>query len=182
MVTMPDTAVSPASKSFMPPDLDSPSSPPVIVQSDYFGFASQEKFFFPDGVTYLEFDIMNEGKKSKFQKLTQRDLVLERQSGNARMKVDPSLERHALIRESVTGWNLLRNGVDVPYTERNLKDFLELANPKLIEDIEIAIRKANPWLMEEMKVEDIDREIENLQKLRETAVEREAGEASSSSK
>lgn len=154
----------------------------ATVQQDYFGFQSNEKFYFPDGVTYVEFAVMNEGAKAKFQKLTQRDLVVERQSGNARMKVDPSQERHELIRSSVTGWNLLRNGQPVDFNPRQLKDFLELANPKLVEDLEIAIRKANPWLMDEMKVEDIDREIENLQQMRDAAVERERGEASSSSR
>lgn len=151
-------------------------------QLDYFGFASSEKFTFPDGVTFIEFDVMNEGKKTKFQKMTQKDLVLERQSGNARMKVDPGVERHELIRQSVKAWNLTRGGEPVPYTSRNLADFLELADPKLIEDLEKAIRKANPWLMAEMKVEDIDREIESLQEMRAIAEEREKGEASSSSK
>lgn len=158
------------------PQIDAP------VQSDYFGFASDSRYIFPDGVTYIEFSVMNEGKKAKFQKLTQRDLVLERQSGNARMKVDPSLERHELIRSSVTDWNLLRNGTPIAFDPRALKDFLELANPKIIEGLELAIRKANPWLMDELGTVEIDAEIDNLNELRRVAAEREAGEASSSSK
>jgi len=154
------------------------------MQMDYFGFASSERFTFPDGITYIQFEVMNEGKKAKFQKLTQRDLILERQSGNARMKVDPSLERHILINQSVSGWNLVRggNGDPIPFGNKALSDFLELANPKLIEELEVAIRKANPWLMTDMSVEDIDRELENLGELRKAAEARESGEASSSSK
>lgn len=148
---------------------------------DYFGFQSTEKFYLPDGQQYIEFEIMNEGKKAKFQKLTTKDLVVQR-GGDARMKMDPAQERHELIRQSVTGWNLYRGGNPVPFSPTNLKDFLELANPKLIEDLEKAIRKANPWLMGEMKSEDIRREIENLEEMLKTAEEREAGEASSANR
>lgn len=148
---------------------------------DYFGFQSTEKFYLPDGVQYIEFEIMNEGKKAKFQKLTTKDLVVQR-GGDARMKMDPAQERHELIRQSVTGWNMYRGGNSVPFSERTLKDFLELANPKLIEDLEKSIRKANPWLMGEMKSEDIRREIENLEEMLKTAEEREAGEASSANR
>ena len=148
---------------------------------DYFGFQANERFTLPDGQQYIEFSIMNEGAKARFQKLTTRDLIVQR-GGDARMKMDPAQERHELIRSSVTGWNLYRGGQPIPYSERNLKDFLELANPVLVEDLEKAIRKANPWLLAEMKVEDIDREIENLQEMRKVAEERERGEGSSSSR
>lgn len=152
------------------------------VYDDYFGFASSEKWYLPDGKQYFEFEVMNEGKKSKFQKKTQRDVVLERQSGNARMKMDAAQERHELIKESVIGWNLYRGGQAVPFTDRALNDWLSLTNPKLVEGLEKAIRKANPWLLAEMTVEDIDKEIENLQEMRKVAEERELGEGSSSSR
>ena len=163
-----------------------PTPQPEIVNApapvDYFGFAEERRYTFPDGQQYITFSVMNEGAKARFQKMTQRDLVLERQSGNARMKMDPGAERHELILASVTDWHLFRQGIPVPFSTRALKDFLDLANPKLVEDLEKEIRKANPWLMAEMTVEDIDREIENLQEMRAAAVERERGEAFSSSK
>lgn len=155
---------------------------------DYWGFATSERWYFPDGVSYVDFSPMNEGDKSKYQKLTSRDLVLERTSGNARMKVDPSTERHELIKSSVTGWNLQRrdnstgNMTHVPFTSRDLDRWLQVANPKLVEDLEAAIRKANPWLVADLSVEDIDKEIENLKQLRDEAAKRSAGESSSSSK
>ena len=161
-----------------------PAAYEAPAQHDYFGFVSSEKFYFPDGVTWLEFDVMNEGRKTQFQKQTQRDLVLERQSGNARMKVDPGVERHELIRQSVKNWNLVRGAQNTPieYNPKSLRDFLELADPKMIEDIEKAIRKANPWLMAEMTVKDIDREIDSLQEMRTVAEEREKNEVFSPSK
>lgn len=148
-------------------------------QQDYFGFVgSDQKFTLPDGISYIEFRRMSEGKKKAFQDKTSKDLVLERQSGNARMSVLQGSERHELIKACVTGWNLKRGGEPIPFTPINLNDFLDLADPVIIEDLEKAIRKANPWLMAEMSTKDIDREIENLQEMRQVAEERERGEAS----
>ena len=156
---------------------------PVVEQApaDYFGFQATETYTLPDGKQYIEFSIMNEGQKAKFQKMTSRDLVIQRNQ-DARMKMDPANERHELIRSSVTGWNLYRGGQPVVFNDRNLKDFLELADPRIIEGLEKAIRKANPWLLSEMKSEDIREEIKNLEEMLDVALERERGEASSSSK
>jgi hypothetical protein len=150
----------------------------VVQQADYFGFQETRRFVFPDKISYIEFTVMNEGRKAEFQKRTNKDLIMERQSGNARMKVDPGGDRWALIIASCTGWNLKRMGEMVPFAERNLREWLELANPKLVEDLEKEIRKANPWLLAEMSSEDIQREIDNLTEMLEAAKERERGEAS----
>lgn len=151
---------------------------PGSEQQDYFGFGSSEKYVMPDGFSYIEFRRMNEGKKKAFQDKTSKDLVLERNSGNARMSVLQGSERHELIKSCVTNWNLKRNGEPIAFSALNLNDFLELADPLVIEGLEKAIRKANPWLLAEMTVKDIDREIENLQEMRKVAEERERGEAS----
>lgn len=147
-------------------------------QKDYFGFERVEKFIFPDGVSYIEFKPMNEGQKKNFQDKTSKDVVLERRSGNARMSVMAGTERHELIKASACGWNLTRGGNPVPFNSVNLGDFLTLADPRLVEDLEKAIRKANPWLLQDMKPEDIRKEIENLEEMYEEAVKREQGEAS----
>lgn len=157
------------------------------VQQDYFGFEADDKWYLPDGISWMRVQVMNEGAKSKFQKKTQRDVILERGSGNARFNVDPSVERHAIILESVTEWNLLRGGNTIGLSvhgndKKNLRDWLELANPKLVEDLETFIRKLNPWLAGEMTVEDIDKEIDRLQDMKADLLERQAGEGSSSNK
>jgi hypothetical protein len=145
---------------------------------DYFGFAESHKHMLPDGKQWIEFQSMNEGAKSRFQKESSRDLVLERQSGNARVKMDQAGDRHALIKACVTDWYVLRGGQPIPYTPVQLGDFLTLADPRIIDGLELAIRKANPWLLAEMSVKDIDKEIENLQEMRKVAEERERGEVS----
>jgi hypothetical protein len=157
-----------------------PPVPSVVieaqVQQDYFGFSSTTRFTFPDGLTFVELKSMNEGEKAEYQRRTQRDLVVERQSGNARVKVDPASERHALLETCIVDWNLLKQGAPFPYSVRNLREWLRVANPRIVEDIEKDIRKANPWLLADMTVEDIDKEIENLQEMRKVAEERERGE------
>lgn len=163
----------------VPQELDAPEAPTFV---DYFGFQSTTKWYLPDGVQYFEIQVMNEGMKAKFQKSTSKDLIMERKSGDARMRVNPADERHQLIKTCVVNWNLYRGGKPQPFGERALQDFLQLTDPRLVEDLEKEIRKANPWLLGEMSVEDIDKEIENLKEMREVAAEREAGEASSSSR
>jgi len=151
------------------------------VQEDYFGFQATERFIFPDGLTYIEFQVMNEGQKLKFQKATGRDIVLQR-SGDARMRMDPGTERHELIKTCVTNWNLTRGGQLVPLNPRTMDDFLKLANPRIVEELEKAIRKANPWLLGEMTSEDIQKQIDDLEEMKRVALDREAGESSSGSK
>lgn len=155
---------------------------PAPEQVDYFGFEEFETIYLPDGTTWIKLQAMNEGAKARFQKMTQRDMVLEKQSGNARFKIDPSEERHELIKSSIVDWNLKRRGQPVRPDHVGIGDFLKLANPKIIEQVELAIRKLNPWLLQDMSVEEIDRQIDELRELRKTAEEREAGEAASSTR
>src|SRR6478736_8155092 len=88
-------------------------------QEDYFGFDRTERYDFPDGKSWIEFKPMNEGAKKAFQDKTSKDLVLERNSGNARMSVLQGSERHELIKSSVCGWNLVRNGQPLPQPDTN---------------------------------------------------------------
>ena len=150
-------------------------------QQDYFGFDRTEFFYLPDKISYIEFKPMNEGEKKRFQDKTSKDLVVEGRTGNTRMSILAGSERHELIKASAVSWNLTRNGKPLPSLDTNqgkvaFGDFLTLADPMIIEDLEKAIRKANPWLMGEMKAEDIRKEIANLEEMLEVAIKREEGE------
>lgn len=166
---------------------------PVAVQTgddlpyeDYFGFDEADRWYFPDGRQYIEFQRMNEGARAKFQKMTTRDITVVRNTGDAKLKVDPATERHELLVQSVTGWFVFRAGQPVPFSKgspgANFEQWLDKADPRLVDDLEKAIRKANPWLGAEMTVEDIDKEMDRLRELREQVLERDRGEASSASK
>ncbi len=150
-------------------------------QADYFGYGETGRFIFPDGVTWIEFKSMNEGAKARYQRDTTRPILIEK-GGNASTRVDPAGQRHALIEASVTDWNLTRNGKAFAFSHRFLKEFLESTDPKLVEDLELAIRKINPWLNDDMTVADIDVEIDRLRELRQEVQERELGEAGSADK
>lgn len=163
-------------------DYEVVEEPSIPVQQDYFGFGKRFKFYLPDGVTYIEYKEMTEGDRAKFQSLTSRDMTLERRSGNARIAVNPAEERHALIKSAVSNWNLKRAGRVCDFSLRMLDDFLQLADPAIIDSLEEEIRKANPWLTSDMTVEDIDKEIENLQEMREEVIKRKEGESVSRSK
>lgn len=153
------------------------------VYEDYFGFDETLTFTFPDGKQYIKFKPMTEGKKSQFQKSTNRDVIVQRSTGDAKMKVDPASERQELLKASVVDWFLVKRNLTtgkfepVPFSigTRNsaFEIWLEGANPKLVEDLERAIRKANPWLLAEQTVEEIDKELDSLQEARAEAVKRE---------
>lgn len=165
------------------------TSPPQPVEDqmpreEYWGFDETKRWYFPDKVQYIEYKIMNEGDKAKFQRQTNRDVVLDRKSGDARFRMDQASERHALLEACVTGWYLFRNGAEVLFVKgspgTSFSQWLNSANPKLVEELEFDIRKSNPWLQSEMTVEEIDKEMDRLRELRQQVVEREEGKSSSS--
>jgi len=144
---------------------------------DYFGFDEQKVYTLPDGKQQIFFQVMNEGQKSKFQQKTNRDIHVNRGTNDMRIKADPAGERQALIESSVTGWTLKRRNKvtgqweDAPFSNTGspgdeLHKWLNAANPRLVEELEDAIRKANPWLQADMTVEQIDEEIQRLHDLR----------------
>lgn len=172
-------------------DLSSDNPAVTPVYEDYFGFGDSKEFVLPDGLQKIFFEVMNEGKRSKFQKKTSKDIKFNRASGDAAIKADQAEERHELLMSSVIGWSLKQrqldgSWVDVPFTTGSANSafakWLEVANPKIVDDLEFQIRLANPWMQAEQTVEEIDKELERLQELREQAVERERGKSDSSTK
>lgn len=153
----------------------------VTVQQDYFGFGAEERYYFPDGVTYISFRIMNEGQRKKFQQGTSRDIKFNRATNDASIKADPAQERWQLITTSCTGWNLVRRNPardtlePIMFNSKLLEQWLEMADPKVVDDLEMAIRRANPWLQADMTVEEIDKELERLQDLRKEVQDRDKG-------
>jgi hypothetical protein len=151
-------------------------------QEDYFGFDDSRKFVFPDGKSYIEFKILNEGDRRRFQNSTASDVRLDRSTGNATVRTAAGDQRYELLMAAIVDWNLVRNGGLIPCTKENKGKFLTAANPRIIDSLEKAVRLANPWLLSDMTVEDIDKEIESLQELRAKVEEEEAGKGASNDK
>lgn len=152
------------------------------VQEDYFGFDELLTVTLPDGVSWVQHQVFNEGKRRKYLNAINRDVTLSRQTGDAKIRMAPGDERNALLKNALVGWNLQRGGQPVPFNQANLEKFLDSANPKLIDLIEKEVRKANPWLLAEVSVEDIEKEIAELQELRQTKLDEQAGNSPSSIK
>lgn len=152
---------------------------------EYWGVDEQVQWFLPDKKQYFTIKVMDEGDRTKFQKMTNTSLRIDRNQ-NTEVAVDQARDRHHLIITSVVDWYIFRNGQPVPFSKgspgSNLEQWLAKAPPKLVDDLEFFIRRSNPWMQAEMSVEAIDEEIDRLYKLRKDLVERESGEGSSANK
>lgn len=157
---------------------------------DYFGFDEKSKWYFPDGVQYIEYKLMDEGARAKYQKNTSRDIRLFKTSGDASVKMDPASERQILMETSVVGWHILRMNTKtqkvepVPFGSNASSgsafgQWLMTANPKFVSDLERDIRKANVWMNAELTAEAIREEIASLEEMLAEAVKREEGKSGS---
>lgn len=135
-------------------------------QTDYFGGSTQSNFVLGDGKTFVTIKTMNEGDRAEYQNANNKEVRVQKASGDAILKMSQADERHALIRACVVDWNLIRSGSPVPFSKAELNGFLKTGHTEAIDAIEKACRKANPWLIADMEVADIDAEIESLQEMR----------------
>lgn len=161
---------------------DNPAVVPAADYVDYFGFAQEESYTLPDGRQQIFFRKMNEGDRFAYQKKTSKDIKFNRATNDAAVRNDVAEERHELIMTSVTGWSLMRNTgagwEPVPFSKGSgnstLNSWLKVADPKIVDELEIEIRTANPWMQADMTVEEIDKEIDRLTVLRKEVEERDA--------
>jgi hypothetical protein len=137
------------------------------------------RWYFPDGKQWIAFSKMTHGQRSAYNARTSKELTLEKVTGNARVKADVAGDTNILIDVAVIDWYILRGGNPVSFSKgspgSNLAQWMGQADPVLVDDLEKAIRKANPWLNAELTVKDIDEQIEELNREREEAVKREQG-------
>ena len=149
---------------------------------DYYSFGGTKRFTFPDGKQWIEFKVMNEGEKSEFQRKTNREFKISQRDQTATIKADPAQDRHALLEASIVGWHMASKDPKtgkwdwLTFNKAMLDTWLRVGNPKVIEDVEDAIRKANPWLgTEDVTLEDIEKQREELDRLELEVRKREAG-------
>lgn len=150
-------------------------APTEDVYEDYFGFGDQERVTLPDGKSWVEFKVMNEGDRRKYLNQQNKKVTIRKGSGDAEMQLAPGDDKYNLLALTICNWNLRRGGQPVPFNGAELQRFLNGANPKIIDIIHREVTLAHPWLLDQMTVEDIDKEIENLQKMREVVERNEAG-------
>lgn len=147
---------------------------------DYWGTEVQERHYLPDKKQYFVIQVMNEGQRARFQTENNSDLTVKR-DGDAKIKVEPAKERHALLKAAVVGCHIVRRDPatnkfkKVEFDRNFMLNWLSEAPVQQVDDLEHAIRKFNPWLQGDMAVEDIDKEIARLQELRVDVEKREQG-------
>lgn len=153
---------------------------PVII--DYFAQDAPSKVMLPDGVQYVLVRKFNEGERRKYMNATNRDVRIQKVTGDALMNMKPGDERKAKLETAITGWHLYRSGQELPYNDRNKREMLDLFPPAVIDKIDKEISLLNPWMLNEMSSEDIEKEIADLQELLAKKKEEEAGNGGSASK
>lgn len=132
---------------------------------DYFGFAETHQHFLPDEKSFIEHKTFNEGARRRYLNSVNRDVFFGGKGGEARMSMKPGDEKKALIEQAVCGWNLHRHGKIVPFTAKALSDWLNVADPRIVDGLETAIRKANPWMLAEVSIEDLYKERDQLDEM-----------------
>ncbi len=146
------------------------------VQAVYFGFDETKQAMLPDGISYLSHRVLTEGRRRDYLKRLDRTVRVQNVTRDALMKTPYGEERKALLQVAVIGWNLIgEDGNSIPFNDRNLEKFIDGASPMIIDHVHDQIAEANPWLQNDVSVEDIDKEIETLNELREKKIEEEEG-------
>lgn len=137
---------------------------------DTYSFGGTQVYTLPDGKQWIAFKIMNEGDKAKYQRATNRDIKINRKTEDASFRPDAAADRHALILAAVTDWNLATKDPGtgrwsrMSFNYAMLQNWLKVTNPKIVEELEKAIRKVNPWLnAEDATEEELEEAIADLQ-------------------
>ena len=145
------------------------------VQDDYFAFEETHTVMLPDGVSWVQHRTLSEGQRRQYLNGINRDVVIQRSTGDARMKMAPGDERYSLLKVALTGWNLQSKGQPILFSAHNLDAFLQKAPPKVIDVIDKEVRKVNAWLLDDMSLDDLIKERENLDEMIAAKEAEEAG-------
>lgn len=151
----------------------------TYVEPDYFGADDTHQFFLPGSrEQFVMIKAFTEGDRCKYLDRTNRDLKLDR-SGTASLKTAPGSDRHTLLKIAIVDFALRFNGqlTTMAQNPKVFERFLESAPPSVIDEIVKEVHKHNPWLLAEMSVEDIEKEISNLQEMLEAKKKEEALDA-----
>lgn len=148
---------------------------------DSFSFGGTERWYFDRDKQWVEFKKLTEGDRIKYERLTNKDLTFNRSSGDARIKVDQGGDRRALINIACTGWQIYSKNPTtskwepMSFSPAMLSSWLDVTDPRLVQQLDEAIRKFNPWLTEaDETVEDIEKAIEELEERKREKILRDA--------
>lgn len=150
---------------------------------DYFAAPKPERWYLPDGIQYFEFQELREGGKAAYEKATNKDIRVQRSTGDARLSVDPATQRQTLIRLSVTDAYLLQSDgrggqQEIPFNKERPGKFWEnlftFFPASLIDKFHQEIVKANAWLAADDDLDALKEERDRLDERIERAEEEQA--------
>ena len=136
------------------------------------GPPATKKFFLADGKQYLEFRPMTWGDRNKYQSLTSTAVDINHKTRDMRLQPNTGRDNRELILMSTVDWHVVRfeprqgKYAPVPFTKNgpgsNLDQWLNQADPNLVDAYLAAIQEANPWLKGERTSAEIREEIQRL--------------------
>ena len=145
------------------------TSDPFAGYDDYFFSTAERKdHYLPDDKQFFTLKVMNERDREKFEHATKSSTVINSKTQDMKIELDQSAQRHAIITSGVVDWHLVRRDPNgraglIPFSESELRKWIKDANPTIVDDLAEAISKLNPWIRGERSVEDMEKEIEDLQ-------------------
>lgn len=130
---------------------------------DYFSTSETKEVVLPDGVSSVTIKKLTEGERKKYQDSTTKEFSMDPSTQRMSMDWNVGSQKHVLLELSIVGWKLFdSNEKPITYSDEKKKDFLEKADPIVIDAIEKAINDFNPWTYQQRTVEEIEAEIKRL--------------------
>lgn len=150
---------------------------------DYFAEPENHRWTLPDGEQYFEFQELREGGKAAYERATNKDIRVQRSTGDARLSVDPATARQKLIQLSVVDCHLYTRDAGgrrslIPFNKERPGKFwenlFERFPAKVIEQLHQEITKVNTWLAADDDVDALKEERDRLDERIERAEEEQA--------
>jgi hypothetical protein len=150
---------------------------------DYFAEPETHRYYLPDGKQYFDYQELREGGKALYEKATNKDIRVQRATGDARLAVDPATQRQVMIRLSVVDVLVFQRGERLEFNKDKPGKFWEIVferfPAKLVQDLYEDIQKVNTWLAADDDLEALKEERERLDERIERAEEEQAKKLSS---
>lgn len=155
------------------------SDPAVIIYEDYWGTDATTRYTMPDGQQWFEIKKMSEGNRAQYQREAGLQMTSQRKTGDTKIDIDQAQDRLALILNSVIGWNIVkRTGVNeftpILFNKHALREWVTQTGPNYVDNLIQEIRKFNPFLQEDLSVEDLEKQKAEVEELLVLARRREA--------
>lgn len=141
---------------------------------DVFGGSITDKVELGDDVSWIEVKRMNEGERRKYLSAIQRPMKVSK-TGEAEINFNPGADREALLQATIIDWNIMANDEEFVFSTNAVRIFMNSADVSIVDKVEEAARNINPWLLDEVSVEQLDDQIEELTKMRDDKLAEEAG-------